>query len=59
MNEGNLKIQKQDAVERAASIEYLCVQPINILDNDDKILQYRQSVKRLQEMGIKVILATG
>ena len=59
MNEGNLEIKKEDAVEKTASIEYLCVQPINILDNEAKIVKYSRSIERLQEMGIKVILATG
>lgn len=47
------------SIEHAASIDYLCIQSIGILDDESKILKYKASIKLLQDMGIKVILATG
>ena len=59
LDSGNVEIQNTDCVEDASSIDYLCIQSIGILDDETKLAEYRTNVRRLQDMGIKVILATG
>jgi magnesium-transporting ATPase (P-type) len=59
LNSSNVHVQNIDSIEDASSIDYLCIQSIGILDDEDKLDEYRASIKRLQDMGIKVILATG
>ena len=59
LRQHNVEVRHQDSIEQVASLDYLCVQTIGILDNKEKMSQYRNSIKTLQNMGIKVILATG
>ena len=49
------------SIENAASIDYLCIQSIGLLDdeNEERVEKTRQSIQQLKDMGIKVILATG
>ena len=49
------------SIENAASIDYLCIQSIGLLDdeNEERIEKTRKSIQQLKDMGIKVILATG
>ena len=39
LEEGNVKVQYHDAVEEVASLDYLCVQTISVLDNKDMPIQ--------------------
>lgn len=59
LNSSSVHVQDIDSIEDASSIDYLCIQSIGVLDDDEKLDQYRASIRRLQDMGIKVILATG
>ena len=49
------------SIENAASIDYLCIQSIGLLDdeNEERVEKTRKSIQQLKDMGIKVILATG
>ena len=49
------------SIENAASIDYLCIQSIGLLDdeNEERIEKTKKSIQQLKDMGIKVILATG
>ena len=57
--EGNVKVRHEDSIEKVAGLDYLCVQTISILDKKEDMNKYKASIKTLQDMGIKVILATG
>ena len=49
-----------DSIDDAASMDYLAVQSIGVFDNRPENMEiYKDQVRRLQNMGIKVILATG
>ena len=49
------------SIENAASIDYLCIQSIGLLDDEseERVDKTRKSIQQLKDMGIKVILATG
>ena len=49
------------SIENAASIDYLCIQSIGLLDdeNEERVEKTKKSIQQLKDMGIKVILATG
>ena len=56
----NVKVLNMDAIDDAASMDYLAVQSIGVFDNRPENMEiYRDQVKRLQSMGIKVILVSG
>ena len=57
--EHNVNVQNLDSIEEAASLDYLTVQSISVLDNQEDMEKHRATVKKLQSMGIKVVLATG
>jgi len=59
LEERNVKVQNFDSIEAVASLDYLCIQTISILDKKEDMSKYRESVKTLEAMGIKVVLATG
>ena len=58
---GEIDVQKLEAIEDVASLNYLAMQTISILDerSDEKIEEYRQTISGLQAAGVKVILASG
>ena len=58
---GNIVVQDEDAIEEVASLDYLCVQHISVLDesSEQAIEGYRRTIRGLQAAGVKVILATG
>ena len=57
--DGNVLVQNLDSIEEVASLDYLAVQSISVLDNKADLEKNRAAVARLQAMGVKVILATG
>lgn len=59
LREKNVEVIHMDAIEEVASIDYLCVQTIGILDKPHQKDHYVKCVNYLTDMGIKVILITG
>ena len=57
--DGNVVVQNLDSIEEVASLDYLAVQSISVLDNKEDLEKNRLAVAKLQAMGVKVILATG
>lgn len=61
--DGNVQVQNLDSISEVASLDYLVLQSISVLDkaksSDEAKLKNRRSIAKLQAMGIKVIIATG
>lgn len=48
-----------DAIPKVASLDYLAMQTIGILDKPEALNKNIASIQALQSMGVKVVLATG
>ena len=57
--DGKVKVQRQETVDDVASLDYLAVQSIGVLDTQADDRKNMRQVRRLQAMGVKVVLATG
>lgn len=55
----HVEVLNMDSIEEVASLDYLAVQKIGVLDNEDMLEKYQKSIKCLQTMGVKVILCGG
>ena len=58
---GNIEVRNIEAIEDCASLDYLAIQAISILDNADEeqLEKHRRTIRGLQAAGIKVVLTTG
>lgn len=58
---GNIEVQNLEAIEDVASLNYLAVQTISVLDDrsSEKLEEYRRTIRGLQAAGVKVVLAAG
>jgi magnesium-transporting ATPase (P-type) len=53
-------VKNLDSIEAVASLDYLAVQSISLLDRDrENFEENKAAVAKLQAMGVKVVLATG
>jgi magnesium-transporting ATPase (P-type) len=55
----NVEVQCHDAIEEAASLDYLVMQTIGILDKPEELERNKRSIRALQAMGIKIVLGAG
>ena len=61
LRHGGIEVQNLEAIEDVASLNYLAVQSISVLDerSDEKIEEYRRTIRGLRAAGVKVVLAAG
>mmetsp|Transcript_18034 Transcript_18034/g.22579 ORF Transcript_18034/g.22579 Transcript_18034/m.22579 type:complete len:136 (+) Transcript_18034:899-1306(+) len=61
LTHGNIEVQNMEAIEDVACLDYLAVQTISVLDerSDEKLEEYKRTIRGLQAAGVKVILAAG
>lgn len=59
MLEGRVQVQRPETVDDVASLDYLAIQSIGVLDDQADNIKNARQVRRLQAMGVKVLLVTG
>lgn len=63
LNTTNIEVKSLDSIPEVASIDYLVLQSISVLDKRSQTSEEREStrvaIRRLQAMGIKIVIATG
>jgi len=47
LEEGHVKVQNMDSIEEVASLDYLVMQTIAILDKKEDMSKHRESIKTL------------
>ncbi len=59
MHAGKVLVQREETVDDVASLDYLAIQSIGVLDDAADNAKNARQVRRLQAMGVKVLLVTG
>lgn len=59
MRDSNVEVQNLDSIEEVASLDYLCLQSIGVLDRREDLEKNQRSIRALQAMGVKLVLVAG